>query len=141
MKHINLILSVLCWAVASVAMAVTLPSNSYSSFIDGSETFEFKISTGVRMSGSPMLTTGSIDVGVCTTEGVAKDIDTCTGCCDTQVGDPCMARYDDPDICGDLNIQCLDSCTSGSRSLPLGTPLCLLPFIAVYAVIRRRKQA
>jgi hypothetical protein len=41
--------------------------------------------------------------------------------------------------CEKRNASCVQSCKD-SRSLPLGTPLCLLPFIAIYAVIRKRKE-
>lgn len=144
MKYRNLILSVLCWLVASVSLAVTLPSSSYTgSFFTGAETYEAQLGSGVSMVGSTLLSTSSnVDPYYCMKEGIEQDVLYCTGCCTTYVQDECFKSNPvNPDECFSLNQICFESCTGGSRSLPLGSPLLLLPFALAYALIRRRHQA
>ena len=139
MKNRNLILSLLFWLVASVAMAVSLPTSSYvGSFSSGSESYETLLGTGVRMNVSEFLKASSgLDVNSCVIEGVTRDPDVCSTCC----GDNILAKG------GTLDeyLTCHDACSNGSYALneektPLGETLLLLPFIAIYAVIRKRKE-
>ena len=139
MKYINLILSVLFWLVASVAMAVSLPTSSYvGSFSGGSESYETLLGTGVRMNVSEFLKASSgVDVNSCVIEGVTRDPDVCSTCC----GDNILAKG------GTLDeyLTCHDACSNGSYALneektPLGEILILLPFALVYALVRKRKE-
>ncbi len=134
MKNKNLILSVLFWAVASVCMAVSLPSSSYTgSFIDNGVSTETLLGTGVRMN-STLLSSSDIDVTVCTTEGVEGDPAYCGTCCQEKI----LFKYDDEEAYK----KCVNSCTNGYSlgESPLGEVLILLPFIAIYAVIRRNRK-
>lgn len=140
MKYINLILSVLSWMVASVAMAVTLPTSSYvGSSFGGSDSYETLLGTGVKMNVSEYLQASSnVDVNACTIENVPRDPDVCNTCCGNEI----IAKG------GTLDeyLTCHDACSHGAFALneeksPLGEALILLPFIATYALIRKRKQA
>ena len=140
MKHINLILSVLFWIVASVAMAVTLPTSSYvGSSFGGSDSYETLLGTGVRMNVSEYLQTSSdINVNACTIENVPRDPDVCSTCCGNEI----VAKG------GTLDeyLTCHDACTDGAFALneeksPLGEALLLIPFALAYALVRRRRQA
>ena len=144
MKNINLILSVLFWTVATACMAITLPSSSYSGgYIDESNSSELQLSTGASFVGTPFLRASNnidVDTSVCTEEGAPQDPVVCAPCCFNNVYKLCMEQTgNDYEACGPINEKCNKSCTNGS-SLPLGSPLMLLPFIAVYAVIRNRKN-
>ena len=136
MKNRYLILSVLFWMVASVAMAVTLPSSSYSMYegMNGNnETYTLGI--GTTISGTPMLySSQNIDIAVCTIEGTPQDPNVCGECCFSKV----LMIYDDEAA---YNL-CVNSCTNGVAlgESPLGEALILLPFIAIYAVVRRNRK-
>ena len=136
MKNRYLILSVLFWMVASVAMAVTLPSSSYSMYegMNGNnETYTLGI--GTTISGTPMLySSQNIDIAVCTIEGTPQDPNVCGECCFSKV----LMIYDDEEA---YNL-CVNSCTNGVAlgESPLGEALILLPFALVYALVRKRKE-
>jgi hypothetical protein len=139
MKYINLILSVLVWMVASVAMAVTLPTSSYvGSSFGGSDSYETLLGTGVRMNVSEFLqASSSVDVNACTIENVPRDPDICNQCCRDEI----LAKGGGVDE----YLTCHDACTHGAFALneeksPLGEALVLLPFIAIYAVVRRYRK-
>jgi hypothetical protein len=141
MKNKNLILSLLFWMLASVAMAVTLPTSSYSgSFSGGAESYEVLLGTGVKMNGTSMLRSSTVDPYTCTDEGNPRGEADCTVCCANYVSWPCAKAGGSESECGELNMICLDGCTNGSRSLPLGSTLLLLPFALVYALVRKRKE-
>lgn len=128
--------------LASVAMAVTLPTSSFSgSFSGGAESYEVLLGTGVKMNGTSMLrsSTGDIDPYTCTDEGNPRDEADCTVCCANEVAWRCAKAGGSESECGELNMICLDGCTNGSRSLPLGSSLLLLPFALAYTFIRKRK--
>ena len=142
MKNRYFILSVLFWAITSVLFAVTLPSSSYTgSFMVGGDSYETQLGTGTSMIGSTLLASASVDTDatVCTTDGVQGDPADCGLCCYNNVYKDCISQGGTTTECGALNEECVRSCTQGS-SLPLGTPLLLLPFIAIYAVIRRNRK-
>jgi hypothetical protein len=144
MKNRNLILSVLFWAVVTACMAITLPSSSYSgNYIDESSSRELKLGTGASFVGTPFLRTSNnidVDASVCTEVGVPKDPVVCAPCCFDNVYKLCMEQTgNDVQACGPLNETCNKSCANGS-SLPLGTPLLLLPFALGYAVVRRNRK-
>jgi hypothetical protein len=139
MKYINLILSVLVWMVASVAMAVTLPTSSYvGSSFGGSDSYETLLGTGVKMNVSEYLQASSnVDVNACTIENVPRDPDVCSTCCGNEI----IAKG------GTLDeyLTCHDACSHGAFALneeksPLGEALILLPFVLVYALVRKRKE-
>ena len=136
MKNRYLIFSVLFWMVASVAMAVTLPSSSYSMYdgaSSGNETYSLSIATTIN--GTSMLySSQNIDIAVCTIEGTPQDPNVCGECCFSKV----LMIYDNEEA---YNL-CVNSCTNGVAlgESPLGSPLLLLPLIAIYAVIRKRKE-
>ena len=131
MKNRNLILSVLLWAVCSSVFAVTLPSSSYNSYSIydlGSE--EYTISTGTSFLNTSLLS--SYNSGTCQVDKQNPNaMQLCQECC---VGAVLSKGGSESDY-----LLCINDCMGAS--LPLGTPLMLLPFIAVYAVLRRRKQA
>ena len=142
MKHINLILSVLFWAVASVSMAITLPSTSYSSsaFFSDLENPDFTITSGASYTNFSLKVANDDEDGLeCARKG-----EDCVNCCTTIMeskyggewfmSDEAEAKYGD----------CLTSCEGwslGDEETPLGSPLSLLAFLAAYAVLRKRKQA
>ena len=131
MKNRNLILSVLLWAVCSTVFAVTLPSssyNSYSMYDQGNE--EYTIGTGTSFINTSILS--SYNSGTCQVDKQRPDaIDLCQECC---IGAVLSKGGSESDY-----LLCINDCLGAS--LPLGTPLMLLPFIAVYAFIRKRKEA
>ena len=144
MKNRYFILSVLFWAVASVSMAITLPSSSYSgSIVDEANYSVVQLGTGSSFVGTPLLFSANnidVDTKACTTEGTPKDPSECAPCCFRDVYKPCMEQTgNDVTACGALNETCNKSCANGS-SLPLGTPLLLLPFALGYAVVRRNRK-
>ena len=136
MKNRYLIFSVLFWMVASVAMAVTLPSSSYSMYdaaSSGNETYSLSI--GTTINGTSMLySSQNIDIAVCTIEGTPQDPNVCGECCFSKV----LMIYDDEEA---YNL-CVNSCSNGVAlgESPLGEALLLLPFIAIYAVRRRNRK-
>ena len=141
MKNRNLILSVLFWMVTSVAMAITLPSSSYNAF-DGNASQDV-VSFSIR-GGSSILGSASVmDDSRAATCNVDKQdpaaMQKCEDCCFGAVLWPCLQQGGTETTCGPDYLECINSCMGAS--LPLGTPLLLLPFIAVYALIRRRKEA
>ena len=145
MKNRNLILSVLFWAIASVSMAVVLPSSPFSGSSFGSELdgTDFQIASGVSYTNVSLRVSDTNEDGIDCAQKVAattsKDCSTCCqGIMETKYGSMWFMDHE-PEF-GD----CLTSCQGwslGDEETPLGTPLCLLPFIAAYAVLRRRKQA
>ena len=141
MKNRNLILSVLFWMVTSVAMAVTLPSSSYNAF-DGYGSQDV-ISFSVRGGSSILGNAAVVDDSRAATCNVDKQdpaaMQKCEDCCFGAVLWPCLQQGGNETTCGPGYLECINSCMGAS--LPLGTPLLLLPFLAIYAVIRRRKQA
>ena len=142
MKNRNLILSVLLWVVCSSVFAVTLPSSSYSAFETSNVSESYTLGFGSSFRNTAVLSTGSFDYS-CISATYDKNDDAqlraCESCCEDKLA-PCMAATGNPDECFSANLRCINECENGP-SLPLGTPLMLLPFIAVYAVLRKRKQA
>ena len=142
MKNRYFILSVLFWAITSVLFAVTLPSSSYTGdFMLGGDTYETKLGTGSSMMGTPLLAASgvTVDPSVCTEDGVQGDPAQCGMCCYNNFYKECIAQGGTTTECGAQNEACVKSCTSGS-SLPLGSPLLLLPFALVYAIVRRKRK-
>ena len=140
MKNRNLILSVLLWAVCSSAFAVTLPTSSYNAFETTNVSESFTIGLGSSFTNTYLASAGDLTRATCSTNkqgaGAMQD---CEDCCIGQVYVPCLDQGGSGDQCGQAYLECVNACIG--HSLPLGTPLMLLPFIAVYAVLRRRKQA
>ena len=142
MKNKNLILSVLFWVVASCAFAITLPTSSYSGFesatdynVDYSSTIGIGRSTSII--GSYLRISESYD-GSCNDNPPVSSQRTL--CCAEKVAEVFQETL--TDCAKNNNVDCLEyysDCLS-SASLPLGSPLLLLPFIAVYALVRRRKE-
>ena len=137
MKNRNFILSMLFWCIASLAMAIKLPSSSYNMYDgmeSGNETYTLNI--GTTFNGTSMLySSQNIDIAVCTIEGTPQDPNVCGECCFSKV----LMIYDDEAA---YNL-CVNSCTNGVAlgESPLGEALILLPFALAYAFIRKRKQA
>ena len=139
MKYRNLILSVLFWAVASVSIAVTLPSSSYTgSFFVGSDSYEAELGSGVKMIGSTLLSASAsgVDFSHCVKEGVPQDVPECESCCGFIL--PMGPSY------GPVYLTCFNSCQQGKalgETTPTGSVYFLIPFALAYAFIRRRRQA
>ena len=135
----NIILSVLFWAIASVTMAVTLPSSSYNSLESYTTTdvVSFSMSSGPSFLGNAAVIderAGSCYVDKQDPGAVQK----CEDCCLGSVYVPCLEKGGSDDECGAANLECYNACLG--RSLPLGTPLLLLPFALVYAIVRRKRK-
>ena len=136
MKNRYFILSVLFWAIASASMAVVLPTSSFTAF-SGSENAELSYVSdrGVSFLGSTVDTRSAIYNGTCTYEAWNGDVSGCKDCCDKEF--TCgTTDYD----CWLLRGACIDQCGEPLGGLPLGSPLLLLPFALVYAVIRRKHK-
>lgn len=136
MKNRNFILSMLFWCIASLAMAIQLPSSSYSIYEGMSGSSEtYTLGIGTTISGTPILySSQNIDIAVCTIEGTPQDPDVCGECCFSKV----LMIYDDEEA---YNL-CVNSCTNGVAlgESPLGEALILLPFALVYALVRRKRN-
>ena len=136
MKNRNFILSMLFWCIASLAMAIQLPSSSYSIFEGMSGSSEtYTLGIGTTISGTPIFySSQNIDIAVCTIEGTPQDPDVCGECCFSKV----LMIYDDEEA---YNL-CVNSCTNGVAlgESPLGEALILLPFALVYALVRRKRN-
>ena len=141
MKNRNLILSVLLWAVCSSVFAVTLPTSSYSAYETTNVSESFSFGMGSSFNNTYLTSASDYARGACTVDKQASDaIFQCEQCCITAVLIPCASQPGaTEESCGPAYKECINDCMGAS--LPLGTPLMLLPFIAVYAVLRRRKQA
>lgn len=136
MKNRYFILSVLFWAIASASMAVVLPTSSFTAF-SGSENAELSYVSdrGVSFLGSTVDTRSAVYNGTCTYEAWNGDVSGCKDCCDKEF--TCgTTDYD----CWLLRGACIDQCGEPLGGLPLGSPLLLLPFALVYAVIRRKHK-
>ena len=145
MKNRNLILSVLFWLIASTVMAVVLPSSPFyeSSFYSDMESSDFTIGTGVSYTNFSLRVANDDEDGIECAKKVQNGGTTCDGCCDEVLtnsygvdwfmDDTAEAKYGD----------CMTTCQGwslGDEETPLGSPLSLLAFIAIYAVIRKRKE-
>jgi hypothetical protein len=137
MKNRYLIFSVLFWMVASVTMAVTLPTSSFSGgYNGGTESYETLLGTGVRMNNSMLRATNQEYANACTIEGVQQDPTYCTRCCTEKVLSEStdFVAFD----------KCVDNCVNGQslgeETTPLGEALILLPFAFAYAVIKRKRK-
>ena len=135
MKNRNLILSVLLWAVCSCLFAVTLPSSSYqfSLMSNGAENENIILGNGTKYI-QIYTTSANANWGNECWEDSEGNEKLCLACCREKLyectsGD-CLVN----------NEECVGVCHNGP-SLPLGSSLLLLPFIAIYAVIRKRKEA
>ena len=139
MKNRYFILSMLFWAIASVCLAISLPSSSYTSQYSYSvETFT--ISTGATFGGSMLRNSISDEVGLACGEAVNKgNYDECTDCCIEQIPD-----YNANEEQNKKYGNCMTSCEGwalNEEDTPIGETLILIPFALAYAVIRRRKEA
>lgn len=144
MKNKNLILSVIFWLVSTALMAVTLPSTSYyRGTTESAETYQTQVSTGVSINGYSLVGAASDGSTNCI-EANPQDVEVCRICCHEKVLMPCIEENpSDPYLCGQLNTDCIMSCTHGS-SLPLDAPTAfLLALIAAYVAfaVYRRKMA
>ena len=145
MKNRNLILSVLFWLIASTVMAVVLPvtpfsGSSYGSDLDGTD---FQIGSGVSYTNVSLRVSNNNEDGIDCAKKIAGGANTdCSSCCqevmESKYG-PKWFMDNEPEF-GDCFTTC-QGWSLGDEETPLGTPLCLLPFIAIYAVIRKRKEA
>jgi hypothetical protein len=145
MKNRYLIFSVLFWAIASLSMAITLPSSSYtgSSIQNDMWNNEFSIGSGISYSGVMLSVSNNDENGIecASTVENSNGTITCDDCCiDKMVSlyGPSWFMQHDVEY-GDCFTTC-DGWALADEQTPLGTPLCLLPFIAIYAVVRIRKE-
>ena len=142
MKHISLFLSVLFWAVASVSMAVTLPSSSYSLSVVQEEQ-PFTSPFGTTFKNISLLTTYSS--GNCT-GGKELGYTHCNTCCLIEI---CPDKTEEE--CWAVKAtelgECIDYCSEtelGATDSPLDAPVYVpLAFILAYAgfmYYRRRRE-
>ena len=141
MKYRNLILSVLFWAIASMSMAVTLPTSSYSSFVMDDEASAYTISTGTTFMNHSLTASGTNAYEQCS-QDVNPDYTgnptKCMDCCAPIVG---TRNLNDQNL-----LSCLSYCTGLALGgyTPLDTPVyVLLAFALAYAgfmFYRRRKE-
>ena len=140
MKNRNLILSVLLWVVCSSVFAVTLPSSSYSAFETSNVSESYTLGFGSSFRNTAVLSSGTFEYSCIDANYNKNDnaqLEACEKCCDDL--ESCMQAIGDFNECLNASLRCKNACQGAS--LPLGTPLLLLPFIAIYAVLRKRKQA
>ena len=132
MKNRYFILSVLFWAIASVCMAVSLPTSSFTVF-SGSEDAELSYVSdrGISFLGASSSTSYN---GPCQYEDWKGDSSGCVKCCE-QSFTCATTDYD----CWFQRGLCIDQCGDPLGGLPLGSPLLLLPFALVYAIVRRKR--
>ena len=145
MKNRNLILSVLFWLVASCAWAVTLPTSSYIGsttnvdfYNDYSNNGSITIGNSRSITGTYLSASASYD-GTCDTHDPVSQERTI--CCMGQIPEK-FSGMTLTDCARSYNTDCLNyyqDCLN-STSLPLGTPLLLLPFALVYALVRRKRN-
>ena len=135
MKNRNLILSVLLWVVCSSVFAVTLPTSSYQSSLISNDAASENIILGSGTKYTQIYNSSSnADWGNECWDDSEGNEKLCLECCTRKLY-ACTSSD-----CLTLNEACVGVCHNGP-SLPLGTPLMLLPFIAVYAFIHKRKQS
>lgn len=141
MKNRNLILSVLLWAICSTVFAVTLPTSSYNSFesYGTTEVVSFSLGIGTTFLNSSAAPIDDARAGSCYVDKQDPAIiQKCEDCCIGLAYLPCLDAGGSADECGQANLDCINSCLG--HSLPLGTPLLLLPFALVYAFVRRKRK-
>jgi hypothetical protein len=134
MKHINLILSVLFWAIASVSMAVTLPTSSYSSFVMDDDATAYTISTGTTFLNHSLSSSSTTDFGCYKEEGDEFGT-TCWDCCTEKTG---STKFDHPD-----NIACMQQCQSTHLGSLDANVMVLLSMVIAYSgfmYYRRRRE-
>lgn len=140
MKNRNLILSVLFWAIASVSMAVTLPSSSYSVLVADTEEIPFTSPFGATFKNVSLL--GAYTSGKCT-GGKDLGYSHCNTCCLTEICPGMTEEQCWNQKASELG-ECINYCSEtelGAPESPLSSPLLLLPFALAYALVRRRRQA
>ena len=147
MKNRNLILSVLFWLIASTVMAVVLPSSPFyeSSFYSDMESSDFTIGTGASYTNFSLRVSDSDDDGIECAQKVESGRssgceDCCTGIVESLYGEDWLDATGGLEKYGDCMTTC-DGWSLGDEETPLGSPLSLLAFIAIYAVIRKRNEA
>ncbi len=141
MKNRYFILSVLFWAVASVSMAITLPSSSYSGFnVDYDDSFNTTFTVQSRSITGSYLSAAAYG-GECASATVDNMAQCCSELLSSTYGISLSDATQQYYTGGDKEpLEYYNNCMKGHTSLPLGTPLLLLPFIAIYAVVRKRKE-
>lgn len=139
MKNRYFILSVLFWAIASVSMAVSLPKSSYNAFETTNVEESYTLGIGTSFNNT-FLTSAAVDArGTCYVDKQSPTaIKDCETCCITNVLMPCVDAGGTEDSCGPAFKECINSCMGAS--LPLGSPLLLLPFALAYALVRRKRN-
>ena len=134
MKHINLILSVLFWAIASVSMAVTLPTSSYSSFVMDDDATAYTISTGTTFLNHSLSSSATTDFGCHKKEGDEFG---------TYCWDCCTEYTRSTDVYNESNIACMQQCQSTHLGSLDANVMVLLSMVIAYAgfmYYRRRKE-
>jgi hypothetical protein len=140
MKYRNFILSVLFWAIASVCLAITLPSSSY---IGSTVDVDYSFSTANVTSGRSI--TGTYLASSVSYDGACNDYKQVSNerriCCMGQLTEVFSLTL--TQCVQQNNTDCMsywETCLNAT-SLPLGSPLLLLPFALIYAVVRRRNSS
>lgn len=121
--------------------AVTLPTSSYTGFA-ASDSYNESYTLGIGTSFRNTAVLGTYEAGTCTGDNYDKNnlqqYDECNKCCLLKIQE-CARSGRSQSECESENLSCKNDCNG--VSLPLGSSLLLLPFIAIYAVIRKRKEA
>ena len=134
MKHINLILSVLFWAIASVSMAVTLPTSSYSSFVFDDDATAYTISTGTTFLNHSLSSSSTQNWGCVKEEGDEFGT-SCWACC--------TEKTESTDVYNENNIACMQQCQGthlGSLDASVAVLLSMVIAYAGFIFYRRRKE-
>lgn len=126
-------------------LAITLPSTSYSSYDSyNSGNDGFKMSIGVNYVNYSTLTASAYS-GSCTSDAAwTGDVSDCQRCCSDEFELCMQTSNNDYLYCRDLKGLCNAECDNkalNEEDTPLGEVLLLLPFIATYVLIRKRKEA
>lgn len=127
------------WAIASVCMAITLPTSSYSAYETTNVSESFTLGIGSSITNTYMASAGDYARGTCTVDKQDPNaIYLCEQCCIGTVLMPCAQQGGTEATCGPAYKECINDCMGAS--LPLGSPLLLLPFALVYALVRRKRN-
>ena len=133
MKILRLYIVFLLVSFTSVAFAVTLPSQSFFGANELYATNEDKveISVGTKIGGINMLLEANNESWGKTCTSVYQEQGECQDCCDAS-----WAADNYSDAGEVLYDTCMKMC-GGGPSLPLGSVLCLLPFILGYGIYKK----
>lgn len=139
------ILSIVLMLCSVGAMAVSLPSTSYSSYSGSSVGNAYTIGAGTTFVNQAMV--GSYE-GSCNPDSWQSDKNSCKTCCEGELDQCAASCAGDPACmqdCFKQNAECHANCENPELGQPLDAPVyCLMLMVAAYGTVmvyRRRKLA